>query len=113
MYVKNDILKLRDQVIKAMQDATKECAVTGTDDVQSVTPVGSKEKGSISPGALKRSVTFNTELTDTHSSFEVGSPLIYSRKVEFEDKSYLRSTFKRDIKKFENIYIKHLRKAFD
>lgn len=113
MYVENNILKLRDQIIKCMEDATKECAITVTADVQSVTPVGSKEKGSISPGALKRSITFNTELTDTHSSFEVGSPLIYARKVEFENKSYLRSTFKSDIKKFENIYIKHLRKVFD
>lgn len=113
MYVENNILKLRDQVIEAMKDATKECAITGTADVKNVTPVGSKERGSTSPGSLKRSITFNTELTNTHSSFEVGSPLIYARKVEFEDKSYLRSTFKRDIRKFENIYIKHLRRAFD
>ena len=109
--IENNISEAKAKFLQALIDASEETKITLIADVQSVTPVGSKEKGSISPGALKRSISGNEKINSGNIEIEVGSPLVYARKVEFENKSYIRSTFDRDLDKVSDIFNKHIKDA--
>lgn len=101
--VENNIDAAKEAFLKAARAAAKESKITLIADVQSVTPVDT--------GALRRSITGTCKITDSEATVTVGSPLIYAKKVEFQDKSYLRSTLMRDSLKIRNIFIKHIRGA--
>lgn len=101
--VENKIKENKELFLQAIKDSSKECKITGIADIQNVTPVKT--------GALKRSLTGENTVTEENVKLQFGSPLIYAKKVEFENKSYIRATLTRDIPKFEKIFIKHLRKA--
>lgn len=101
--VENNIDEAKADFLKAARAAAKESKITLIADVQSVTPVDT--------GALKRSITGRCRATDSEATIKVGSPLIYAKKVEFQDKSYLRSTLIRDSLKIRNIFVKHIRGA--
>lgn len=101
--VENKIEENKELFLKAIKDASRECKITGVADIQNLTPVKT--------GALKRSITGEDTVTEENAKLKFGSPLIYAKKVEFENKSYIRATLTRDIPKFEKIFIKHLRKA--
>ncbi len=109
--VENNIDAAKEAFLKAARAAAKESKITLIADVQSVTPVGTKEKGSKAPGSLRRSITGICRATDSEATITVGSPLIYAKKVEFQDKSYLRSILMRDSLKIRNIFVKHIRGA--
>ncbi|WP_338627507.1 HK97 gp10 family phage protein [Clostridium baratii] len=110
--IENNISEAKAKFLQALRDAAQETKVTLIADVQSVTPVGSKEKGSISPGALKRSISGHYRVENSGDiTIEIGSPLVYAKKVEFENKSYIRSTFDRDLDKVSDIFNKHIKDA--
>ncbi|MGM8259305.1 HK97 gp10 family phage protein [Clostridium perfringens] len=101
--VENKIKENKELFLQAIKDATRECKITGIADIQNVTPVKT--------GALKRSIAGEDTATEENVKLQFGSSLIYAKKVEFENKSYIRATLTRDIPKFEKIFIKYLRKA--
>lgn len=101
--VENKIKENKELFLQAIKDSSRECKITGIADIQNVTPVKT--------GTLKRSIAGEDTVTEEHTNLKFGSPLIYAKKVEFENKSYIRITLTRDVPKFEKIFIKHLRKA--
>lgn len=108
--VENNINYAKQKLLESLRNAANETKITLIADVQSVTPVGTKEKGSKSPGALKRSISGHYRVKNSGEiKIELGSPLIYARKVEFENKSYIRSTLNRDLDKISAIFNKHVK----
>ncbi|WP_415319931.1 HK97 gp10 family phage protein [Clostridium perfringens] len=101
--VENNIDAAKESFLKAARAAAKESKITLIADVQSVTPVDT--------GSLRRSITGICRATDSEATITVGSPLIYAKKVEFQDKSYLRSTLMRDFLNVGNVFTKHIRGA--
>lgn len=73
----------------AIEEWQNDAGVGEVANVQSVTPVLS--------GALKKSITFKKVNTKTKYTLKIGSRLIYSAKVEYKNKSYIRSTLSNDI----------------
>ncbi|EJT6665748.1 hypothetical protein QTG94_14525 [Clostridium perfringens] len=110
--IENNINLAKQKFLQSLRDAANETKLTLIADTQSVTPVGSKEKGSLHPGALKRSINGNYRVKNSGDiKIVVGSPLIYAKKVEFENKSYIRSTFNKDLDKVSDIFNKHMKEA--
>ena len=90
-----------DNIEQALMNAMSEILVTEVASVKANTPVKT--------GNLRRSITSTEpELENNIVSGKVGTMVIYSAKVEFENKSYLRSTLKNDSKEIEATLIKHL-----
>lgn len=90
-----------DDIKKALMNAMSEILVTEVASVKANTPVKT--------GNLRRSITSTEpELENNIVSGKVGTMVIYSAKVEFENKSYLRATLKADTKEIEATLIKHL-----
>lgn len=89
------------KLIGATAAAATEIKVTELAEMQSNTPVKT--------GALKRSETAITKVDATGLKITWGSSLVYAKKVEFKDKSYIRSTLKREIVNINRILNKHLK----
>ena len=89
------------KLIRATSAAADEIKVTELAEMQSNTPVKT--------GALKRSETAITRVNPEGIKITWGSSLIYAKKVEFKDKSYIRSTLKREIGNINKILNKHLK----
>ncbi|MDU7212481.1 HK97 gp10 family phage protein [Clostridium sp.] len=85
MSYKSNIPKIKIQVDEVTESALDEVAITLLANMQSVTPVKT--------GALKRSLSFKRYKYREHI-IKFGSNLIYAPKVEFENKSFLRSTLR-------------------
>lgn len=102
--VKNNINEAKAKFLQALRDSADETKLTVVADVQSVTPVKT--------GALKRSISGHYRVKNEGLiKIEVGSPLIYAKKVEFENKSYLRSTLDNDSEKISDIFNNHIKGA--
>lgn len=86
---------------RAAAAAAAEIKVTELAEIQSNTPVKT--------GALKRSETTKLEVSTNNLKITWGSPLAYAKKIEFQDKSYIRSTLKREIGTINKILNKHLK----
>lgn len=99
--INDNILQSKQAFLNALRDASNESKLTLIADIQEVTPVKT--------GALKRSITGNYKVSNSGNvSITVGSPLVYARKVEFRDKSYLRATLNRDLSKISTIFNRKL-----
>ncbi|MGL4572753.1 MAG: HK97 gp10 family phage protein [Clostridium sp.] len=99
--VENNFEEYLKNIIKITNEAANEIKITELAEMQSNTPVKT--------GALRLSETAHTEIVSNGIKVTWGSPLIYAKKVEFEDKSYIRSTLKRDIQRIGNILRKNLK----
>lgn len=100
MSYKSNIPKIKIQVDEVTESALDEVAITLLANMQSITPVKT--------GTLKRSLTFKKAKSDKTCSITWGSNVVYAAKVEFENKSYLRSTLRSGTKEMEDILRKHL-----
>lgn len=86
---------------QALLEALNEIGITEVASIQSNTPVKT--------GNLRRSINYLKPTKDKHIlKVSMGSNVVYAAKVEFENKSYLRSTLKADTKEIEATLIKHL-----
>lgn len=106
--VENNFEKFKNKLLKGIDNAGKEIFITELAEIQANTPVGTKEKGSKAPGTLKRSITGKSQKINGVVKIAWGSKVVYARKVEFKDKSYIRSTLKRDIPRIASILNKHI-----
>lgn len=61
-------------------------------------------------GDLKRSITFKKINTSTKFTLKIGSALIYSAKVEYKNKSYIRSTLNRDVGELKTSLLETIRR---
>lgn len=102
MSYKSNIPRIKKSIMEVLEDASQEIGVTELANMQSVTPVKT--------GALKRSLTFVKAKEGEIYSITWGVPesVPYAAKVEFENKSYLRSTLRSGTKEMEDILRKHL-----
>lgn len=100
MSYKSNIPRIKKYIMEVLEDASQEIGVTELANMQSVTPVKT--------GTLKRSLTFVKAKEDKIYSITWGSSIVYAPKVEFENKSYLRSTLRSGTKEMEDILRKHL-----
>lgn len=100
MSYKSNIPRIKNSILEALEDASQEIGVTELANMQSATPVKT--------GTLKRSLTFEKAKNDKAYSITWGSSVVYAAKVEFENKSYLRSTLRSGTKEMEDILRKHL-----
>lgn len=100
MSYKSNIPRIKNSIMEALEDASQEIGVTELANMQSVTPVKT--------GTLKRSLSFVKAKEDKIYSIAWGSSIVYAPKVEFENKSYLRSTLRSGTKEMEDILRKHL-----
>lgn len=100
MSYKSNIPRIKSSILEALEDASQEIGVTELANMQSGTPVKT--------GTLKRSLTFRKAKNDKAYSITWGSNVVYATKVEFENKSYLRSTLRSGTKEMEDILRKHL-----
>ncbi|MDU4319750.1 MAG: HK97 gp10 family phage protein [Clostridium sp.] len=100
MSYKSNIPKIKNSIMEVLEDAAQEIGVTELANMQSATPVKT--------GTLKRSLTFEKAKGDKTYSITWGSDIVYAPKVEFENKSYLRSTLRSGTKEMEDILRKHL-----
>lgn len=101
--VKNNFEEFKKQFLNSLDNAGKEIFITELAEIQSNTPVKT--------GALKRSITGYKKRTDGIIKIRWGSKLPYARKVEFKDKSYIRSTLKRDESNIRDILYNHLKEG--
>lgn len=102
--IENNFEEYIKKLVEATTAAAKEIEITELAEMQSNTPVKT--------GALKRSETSKTTFNIEGITITWGSPLVYARKVEFEDKSYIRSTLKREVSNINKILNKHLKEEF-
>ncbi|RKI45768.1 HK97 gp10 family phage protein [Clostridium paraputrificum] len=86
MSYKSNIPKIKIQIDEVTEDALDEIGGTLLANMQSITPVKT--------GTLKRSLTFKKAKSDKTCSITWGSNIAYAAKVEFENKSFLRSTLR-------------------
>ena len=100
-----DISKLEQQYIQALEKASQEINVTMLANMQGECPVKT--------GTLKRSLTFAQPIASgTKLTLRWGSSIIYAAKVEFENKSYIRTTLRKGEKEIVEIFKKYLQEAF-
>lgn len=99
--VENNFNEYIKKLIGATAAAAQEIKITELAEMQSNTPVKT--------GALKRSETATTKVNPECVKITWGSSLVYAKKVEFKDKSYIRSTLKREIGNINTILNKHLK----
>lgn len=97
----NNIKKITQEIINAVDNAGEEIGITELANMQSNTPVKT--------GALKRSLSFKRYKESKGVKIEWGSNLIYSAKVEYENKSYLRATLRAGQEEMIDILKKHLK----
>lgn len=109
--VENNFEKFKNRLLKNIDNAGKEIFITELAEIQANTPVGTKEKGSKAPGTLKRSITGSKKRTNGIIKIAWGSKIIYARKVEFKDKSYIRSTLKRDNSRIQEIFNRYVKES--
>lgn len=100
-HVENNFEEYIKKLIRATAAAAEEIKITELAEMQSNTPVKT--------GALKRSETAITKVDANNVKITWGSPLVYAKKVEFKDKSYIRSTIKREVGNINRILNKHLK----
>ncbi|MGL4848506.1 MAG: HK97 gp10 family phage protein [Clostridium sp.] len=100
MKIINNVDEFEKKFMEALKSASKEICITELADIQSNTPVLT--------GDLKRSITGKSKVKNNLVKIEWGSKLVYARKVEFKDKSYIRSTLTRDLDKIGKILDKHI-----
>lgn len=100
MSYKSNIPRIKNSILEALEDASQEIGVTELANMQSTVPVKT--------GTLKRSLTFNKAKSDKTYFITWGSNIVYSAKVEFENKSYLRTTLRSGASEMEEILKKHL-----
>lgn len=98
--VEDNTNKFKERFLKALTLASTETFISELADIQSNTPV--------LKGDLKRSITGKPEINLGKVEIVWGSKLVYARKVEFKDKSYIRSTLNRDLNKIAGIFNKHI-----
>ncbi|HFD0308729.1 HK97 gp10 family phage protein [Clostridium perfringens] len=98
--VENNFEYFKKKLLNNIQKAGQEAFVTELAEIQSNTPVET--------GNLKRSLTGNSKLNNSILKVSWGTKVIYARKVEFKDKSYIRSTLKRDIVRIGAIFNKYI-----
>lgn len=101
--VENRFDEFRNRLINNINLAAQEIKIMNIADIQSNTPVLT--------GNLKRSITGEVEKNITHIKVEVGSSLVYARKVELLNKSYIRTTMKANEAKINLILNKYIRRA--
>ena len=111
MIIHDNIPLAKEKFLKALRDSANEIKVTEIANVQVNTPVGDPKRKDETPGALRRSIAGNCKVRATGFNVEIGSPLAYAKKVEFQDKSYLISTFKDDEENIQDIINKHIQGA--
>lgn len=104
IHIENHFEEYIKKLVTATAAAATEIKTTELAEMQSNTPVKT--------GALKRSETAITKVDDSGLKITWGSPLVYAKKVEFKDKSYIRSTLKREIGNVNRILNKHLKEEF-
>ena len=95
-----DVIK---QIKKASTDSSKEISITVLADIIPNVPVET--------GNLARSMTTLKKVDSNKIKIFWGSNVVYAAKVEFENKSYLRSTISKDKDKILSILIKHFSKV--
>lgn len=102
MSYKSNIPRIKNSILEALEDASQEIGVTELANMQSVVPVLT--------GNLRRNLTFEKAKEGEIYSITWGAPesVPYAAKVEFENKSYLRSTLRSGTKEMEDILRKHL-----
>lgn len=100
MSYKSNIPRIKNSIMEVLEDASQEIGVTELANMQSTVLVKT--------GTLKGSLTFNKAKNDKTYSITWGSNIVYAAKVEFENKSYLRSTLRSGTKEMEYILRKHL-----
>ncbi|GKX65834.1 HK97 gp10 family phage protein [Inconstantimicrobium mannanitabidum] len=102
MILKDNTDKVVELIKKTMNGISKEVGTTLLADMQSGTPVLT--------GNLRRAETFIVENKDNTFKVILGvdKSIVYAAKVEFENKSYMRSTIDKDKQKIEDIIKKNL-----
>ncbi|MGG7159176.1 HK97 gp10 family phage protein [Clostridium perfringens] len=98
--VENNFEKFKNQLLKSIDKAGQEIFITELAEIQSNTPVET--------GNLKRSITGKSKKINGVVKIAWGTKVVYARKVEFKDKSYIRSTLKRDIVRIGAIFNKYI-----
>lgn len=102
MSYKSNIPRIKNSILEVLEDASQEIGVTERANMQSVAPVKT--------GLLRRKITFVKTKSDKVYTITWGVPesVPYAAKVEFQNKSYLRSTLRSGTKEMEDILRKHL-----
>ena len=100
MSYKSNIPRIKNSIMEVLEDASQEIGVTELANMQSIVPVLTS--------TLQKSLTFKKAKSDKSYSITWGSNVVYAAKVEFENKSYLRSTLRSGTKEMEDILRKHL-----
>ncbi|MDM0458201.1 HK97 gp10 family phage protein [Clostridium perfringens] len=98
--IENNFEDFKNKLLNNIQKAGQEAFITELAEIQSNTPVET--------GNLKRSITGESKKINGVVKIAWGSKVVYARKVEFKDKSYIRSTLKRDIVRIEAIFNKYI-----
>ncbi len=96
----NEITEDLKNAVETWQNTT---GVTEVAEVQANTPVLT--------GNLRRSITFKKVNNGTKYALKIGSSVIYSAKVEYGKRSYLRSTLNRDIGDMKNSLLQTIRRT--
>lgn len=109
--VENNFAKAKEEFLNGFRKAARETKIELVADTQAITPVGTEEKGSIAPGTLKRSITGNYRVDDKKAKIEIGSPVIYARKVEYENKAYIRPALEGATDKVAEIFNRNLKES--
>lgn len=112
MIIHDNIPLAKEKFLKALRDSANEIKITETANIQVNTPVGDPKRKDETPGALRRSIVGHYRVKNEGIlKVEIGSQLAYAKKVEFQDKSYLISTFKDDEEDIQDIINKHIQGA--
>lgn len=104
--VENRFDEFRNRLINNINIAAQEIKVVTVADIKSNTPVKS--------GDLKKSIKGEVNKSDKNNKnikVEVGSKLVYARKVELLNTSYIRTTMKANEEKINLILNKYIRRA--
>lgn len=100
MSYRSNITRINQNIMSALDNAAQEIGVTELANMQSITPVKTS--------TLKRSLTFVKAKKGQGYSIKWGSSIVYAAKVEFENKSYLRTTLRGGQSEMIEILKRHL-----
>lgn len=96
-------IEITDAIKQAINDWQDDAGIREVAEIQVNTPVLT--------GALRRSIDYEKKNKKLKYCLRFGSDLDYAGKVEYKNKSYLRSTLNRDIGDLETSLMQKIREA--
>ena len=100
-----NINEITEDIKNAVETWQNTTGVAEVAEVQANTPVLT--------GNLRRSITFKKLNSGTKYTLRIGSALVYAAKVEYENKSYIRSTLNRDISNIKTSLLQAIRSGLN